>query len=321
LNTGCQHIELAEALMDAFNQNQSVPFFKLFQQPISVALPAYPFDRHRHWIDAQESAFHSRDTIIDQHRIKGQAMAPASLSIAAVLEHCDANILTGIVWKNIISSLEGFDVKIEHNYFQVHNGYDNRIYCEGYWEKAKLQSPNIQRSQLMDAQNAQLWEQSDVYQRFSEFGYQYGPYYQSIKQALVSHFQIHSVIEIAKSWDMKLSPVLIDAALQTALLWGHDELKPDVIKVPFYINSITIYQWPDNNLVFCDCYPQGEKTEGQTSSTYNIALQDVNGEPLLFLEGVISMETTLDKLVHSSTPQSTTSPEKGTYSVNKFELN
>ena len=119
-----------------------------------------------------------------------------------------------------------------------------------------------------------------------------------------------------QDWGFSLSPILIDAALQTAILArAQQPLHTDEIKVPFFVDSFIIYRLPHNEPVYCICIPKKINHSPNTDTVYDIELSDVHRNVLMVLKGVVSITTKINKLFEPIT----LSEKNSTIKI--FELN
>jgi hypothetical protein len=135
----------------------------------------------------------------------------------------------------------------------------------------------------------------EIYQYFHEMGYDYGNYFQAIKWAYVSQDSIYSLIEANQDWNYKLSPIIIDAALQTAILSRKPSHDNNTIMVPYYIEKIIIFRLPENEPIYCICRPRAQMND--LSFSFDIELSDVYGRILIKLVGVTSVQTSINNFM------------------------
>ncbi len=314
LQSGSQNKALAIDLMDAFNQGEAIDWRRLLDQSVPTSLPNYAFTKHRHWVHAEESSFNQRANLIKQHSMLKKSMAPAALTFSLLVEQCKANVFTGVVWKNIITDLDNLTIQTEHGRFSLSNKTKNTVYSEGNWQLAKV-LPIPEKITSFTRQGQFIYSKA-IYQQFRENGYDYGPHYQAIKQACITTDAIYSVIEVEQDWGFSLSPILIDAALQTAILArAQQPLHTDEIKVPFFVDSFIIYRLPHNEPVYCICIPKKINHSPNTDTVYDIELSDVHRNVLMVLKGVVSITTKINKLFEPIT----LSEKNSTIKI--FELN
>jgi 3-oxoacyl-(acyl-carrier-protein) synthase/SAM-dependent methyltransferase/acyl carrier protein len=286
-------LSLAKLLMNAYIAGNSIPFDKLFANRIISAIPNYPFDKHRHWVDAKESAFNRQESIVGQHTILGHTMAPAAFSITKVLETSNANVLQSVTWKNIILDIYKLYSSITDSSFQLKDKLvSTKIYCEGLLRKEVLNDYMV--NSFYDKQSRFITAR-EIYQYFHEMGYDYGNYFQAIKWAYVSQDSIYSLIEANQDWNYKLSPIIIDAALQTAILSRKPSHDNNTIMVPYYIEKIIIFRLPENEPIYCICRPRAQMND--LSFSFDIELSDVYGRILIKLVGVTSVQTSINNFM------------------------
>ncbi len=300
-------------LIDAFNQGMDVDFRPLFTRTYHSYLPAYPFDQFKHWVDAKETRLSQRNELINQHLILGQAIAPAALSISMIYEQISFQTLNNLLWKKVIKNLDTLQVTQQGNSYQVIDTHQPIIYCQG--ELNTLPNNLKQTVNQMSLEQSTTLSSQEVYRYFKSIGYNYGSDFRVILQASIHNKQVHSILSVEQDWGYALSPALIDGALQTAILTELNSKNDDRVKVPFLIEQLTILKLPSLcQPIYCVCTPN-EQSSSSTSS-YDIELSDSQGNLLIYLKGVISIASTIDKLLE-------TSPEarKSNTPVKVFELN
>lgn len=288
-------LSLAKRLMNAYVAGNSIPFDKLFTNRMIATIPNYAFDTHRHWVDAKESGFNRHESIVNQHTILGQPMAPAAFSITKLLETSSANVLQSVTWKNIILDINKFELSITDSSFQLKDkrGVATKIYCEGLLSKEIL---NDYRVNSHYDNQSRFMTNREIYQYFHEMGYDYGNYFQAIKWAYVSQDNIYSLIEVNQDWNYKLSPVIIDAGLQSAILSRKPSYDKNTIMVPYYIEKIIIFRFPENEPIYCICKPKKQMSD--LSFIFDIELSDVYGRILIQLLGVTSVQTSINNFMN-----------------------
>lgn len=303
LNSNQQNQHLAENLINAYVAGNSISFEKLFtKKPLSY-LPLYPFDRHRHWVAAKETNMHKQDSIIEQHTILGHNMAPASFSLTKLIEASNATIIQSTTWKIIITDLDQLEMSISNSQFKLKDKNSTKVYCEGIFKKETL--GDIKTKNINPSPQSAYISGTEIYQYFNDKGYRYGRYFKAIKCAYIDKTKIFSLIEINKDWGYKLSPIIIDAGLQTAILSNKSQtLSNHEIMVPYFIETIMIYRIPKNEPIYCVCTPKTEMNN--MNSNYDIEFSDVHGQILMSLQGVISVKTSIDKLINKITEESNT---------------
>jgi 3-oxoacyl-(acyl-carrier-protein) synthase/acyl carrier protein/NADP-dependent 3-hydroxy acid dehydrogenase YdfG/ubiquinone/menaquinone biosynthesis C-methylase UbiE len=300
-------------LIAAFNQGIDVDFKPLFARNYLSVLPAYPFDQFKHWVDAKETRLSHRSELINQHLILGQAIAPAALSISMLYEQAPFQAMNNLLWKKIIRSIDALQITQQGNSYQLVDATQPIIYSQGELGEHPV---GIKRTvaQVQAAQGT-TFSQQEIYRYFKTKGYNYGPDFRVILQASIKDKQVHSILSVEQDWGYALSPALIDGALQTAILTEFNNNDDGTVKVPFLIEQINVFSLPSLcQPVYCTCIPK-EQSSTSTSS-YDIELSDSKGNLLIYLKGVISIASTMDKLFEGSQEK-----PKANTAVKVFELN
>ncbi|MGA7537029.1 MAG: polyketide synthase dehydratase domain-containing protein, partial [Candidatus Rickettsiella isopodorum] len=172
-------------------------------------------------------------------------------------------------------------------------GVATKIYCEGLLSKEIL---NDYRVNSHYDNQSRFMTNREIYQYFHEMGYDYGNYFQAIKWAYVSQDNIYSLIEVNQDWNYKLSPVIIDAGLQSAILSRKPSYDKNTIMVPYYIEKIIIFRFPENEPIYCICKPKKQMSD--LSFIFDIELSDVYGRILIQLLGVTSVQTSINNFMN-----------------------
>lgn len=287
----------AIALMDLFNHGQEIEFQPLFKLSYQSNFPAYPFDKFKHWVDAKETRLSHRSEIVNQHVILGQAIAPAALSIAMVYEKTHFQAINNVLWKKIIKNPESLVITQRDNHYQLEDKENAMVYSQGELAEPPV---NMKRTaNTVQLNHSTTFSAQEIYQYFKTKGYDYGADFKVILQASVEDKRISSILSVEQDWGYALSPALIDGALQTAILTELNKKDNATVKVPFLIEQILVFEIPKLcQPVYCSCIPKDKSNN--PSSSYDIELSDSNGNLLIYLKGVISIVSTVDKLFETT---------------------
>ncbi len=290
---------LAQQLIDLFCAGHDVDFSLCFETPERSILPRYAFDALPHWIDAEETNFNQRQGIIRQHVMFDNAMAPAALAFSLLREQQPFTCVSHIIWKKIITDIDDISLAVAEGAFVFRHKESSEVVCQGDFtastqnDIAKL--PSIYANHPHSPSLQEL-NHSDIYDRFASYGYQYGEAFRVIQQAQVSQYQVEAVICVNDDWGFDLSPVVIDASLQCAILFQEqNNHNQDTLFVPFMIEQFTVNRLPQlTEPMYCRCVRRA--TSDPIRAIYDIDISDAQGEPYLLMRGVVSIKTALSEL-------------------------
>ena len=274
--------------MNAFNLGADIDWSVTFESPTVTSLPNYPFDKHRHWVDAQESQFKCKQSLIDQHQIHNQCMAPAALTLSMILENEAIVSVYNIVWKNFISDLTDVTLVVTEDLMQLKSAARGECYSEASF--ASMHQSGQDLLIAPEIRTPKILTRRDVYQLFSKLGYHYGSKYQAIHQAVLDQNCVRSVLIVSEDWGYRLSPSLFDAALQSAILLelSNSDKHNSFTKVPFLTDRVELFRLPEiNEPIYCTCIQKGSSNANRT--IYDIDLSDVHGHCLMMIRGVVSV--------------------------------
>ena len=304
-------LAMARSIINAYINGADISFDQLFADKLKPELPGYVFDKHHHWVHAKETNIHRENTLISHHNILGRDMAPAAYAITRLIEEANCNVMKSMTWKNVITDLSDLALQVDGDQFQLMNKHSGLIYCEGATQNAIHEDHKIMNSHH---EQREFLSGGEIYQRFLAAGYRYGRDYQAIKWAEVGIKSVRTLIQSTQDWGYKLSPSVIDAGLQMAILLSTSfTLRHSEIMVPYSIDKISIYRLPANEPIYCTCYQTGQSSD--LSASYDIEFSDVNSRILFTLQGVLSVKTCIDNLFNITDNL----PPK--VSVNVYQLN
>ncbi len=314
ISNNMQQIDIAHDILHLFNQGKEISFKELFVKKPVIAVPAYSFDKHKHWVDAIESNFLSQSELVKQHVILGQTIAPAALSLSMFYAKRRFESIVNVIWKKVAKDIENLRVSIDENGYKLTDISKQVIYCEAKTNIGSHKTQNNLLQNKLHIENAKVLNEEQIYQMFAQKGYAYGHDLRGIKQAHVSKQTVSSILYIAADYGLELSPCVIDCALQTAIL-TEIETPNENIKAPFLIEEVVIHKLPNLcQAIYCFC--ESRQVQSDNSSHYDIVLCDSSSSPLIELNGVVSVSTINKELL--SQTDSTASED---YSLKIIELN
>lgn len=290
----------ADALVALYRSGTDIPWQQLFSHRQVISLPGYQFDKKRFWIDSVESRFNDKQQIVRHHNILGQDLAPASFTLSHLYQEKKVNILEDVTWHKIITSIDDVSTRWHDAEFSVYSSDNPAICCDG---KLGVRISHDCPSQFYaNMDNVPVIEGGNIYQEFANKGYVYGSAFQSLQWAKVSSNMVKGLILINSDWGYALSPSLLDAGLQTAILLPSLQGKAAVDKIlaPFYLNTLIINRLPKDEPVYCYCVMK-EGSGNSRSVSYDIYFTDVNHKVLIYMKELVSVLVNKSVLMNDST--------------------
>lgn len=290
----------ADALVALYHSGADIPWQQLFSHRRVISLPGYQFDKKRFWIDSVESGFSDKQQIVRHHNILGQDLAPASFTLSYLYQEKKENILEDVTWCNIITSIDNISTRWHDAEFSLYSGDNPAICCDG---KLGARIPHDCPYQFYtNMDNVPVIKGGDIYQGFTNKGYVYGSAFQSVQWAKVSSDMVKSLIIINSDWGYALSPSLLDAGLQTAILLPSLQGKAaaDEILVPFNLKTLIINRLPKDEPVYCYCVMK-EGSGNSRSVSFDIYFTDVEHKVLIYMKELVSILVNKSVLMNDST--------------------
>lgn len=278
----------ALALARAYMAGNEIPWSRIHPQRQPAPLPGYAFDPHRFWIDSAEACFHDRNDIVHQHDIDGVRIAPAAWALSQVMESTGASRLTSVLWRDAIRDVHSAVVRVDDGRFTLGFADADRVCCEGEVEGAG--PPAIAAFVERHDHAARRIEHGDIYRRFESLGYRYGRDLRPIRWARISHDLVETALDVSRDWGYRLSPALIDGALQSAILLPalQAAAAADEVLLPYHLGAIEIVRLPRGESIHALC-SLARQVAGGRSVVFNIRLVDERGRTLVELREMTSL--------------------------------
>ena len=249
-----------------------------------VDLPAYPFLRHRHWVDSVESGFHGLSSLVSAHRIDGVAMAPAAWTLAVLAGRAAGSALGNVLWQKRITDPGAVEVREHGGELSLVDRATGEVHCT-----AEVMAPAAVGGPPDLPSGTRRQDGKDVYATFRRLGYDYGEPLRCVRWADVGPGAVRAFVHAERDWGYGLSPALLDCGMQLSiLLAAEDEAPGGSVFVPYHLGRLTVVRAPRDEAVFCTCVarPGGHS---RRTRVYDFFFTDAHGEALVALEEVVSM--------------------------------
>ncbi|MEU5959016.1 beta-ketoacyl synthase N-terminal-like domain-containing protein [Streptomyces sp. NPDC047525] len=275
-----------------------------------VELPAYPFLRHRHWIESAESGFHSLDSLVSAHRIDGATMAPGAWALAVLAERAAGRALGNVLWQKPITEPDAVEVREFGAELSLVDRATGVVHCT-----AEVTAPAAVGSPPAPPAGARRHHRREIYDTFRRLGYDYGEPLRGVRWAEVGPDAVRAFLHVDRDWGYGLSPALLDCGMQLSILMAAEEAPGAPVFVPYHLGRLTVVRAPRDEAVYCHCVarPGGSRR----TRTYDFFFTDERGEVLVALEEVVSVA------VDGSAPaaQAAPAPAPAAAPFTVFELN
>ncbi|NKD87399.1 SDR family NAD(P)-dependent oxidoreductase [Haematospirillum sp. 15-248] len=280
-----------------YEAGQDLPWDEFYPQRCLVPVPEYVFIRHRHWIDSVESGFKGFRSLIQAHRINGQVMAPAAWTLSNLCGRLDGGGFADIMWQDRITDPQLVDMVEEgdRTFFVGRDGYTR--YCSAERTRNEEAPANIaavlartgMENTLEAVCGGSRLSRAEIYAGFRQRGYDYGAPLQGIRWAQVRPGLVRAFLQVDHDWGQLVSPALLDAGLQLAILVPVDAGRDGTaVFMPCHLGRLVVKRLPDNEAVYGYCL---ERTTGQASKArrFDFYFTDMRGEVLIMLEDMMSV--------------------------------
>ncbi|WP_208614430.1 beta-ketoacyl synthase N-terminal-like domain-containing protein, partial [Streptomyces yokosukanensis] len=254
-----------------------------YRRTTPLELPAYPFLRHRHWVDSAESGFRSLSTLVSAHRIDGVTMAPAAWTLAALAGRAEGRALGNVLWQKRITDPEAVEVRERGGELSLVDRTSGDVHCTAeVWAPAPVGGP----PELPAATRRQ--HGPEIYDAFRRLGYDYGEPLRGVRWAEVGPGSVRAFIQVDRDWGYGLSPALLDCGMQLSILLAAEEAPGGPVFVPYHLGRLTVVRAPRDEAVYCHCVarPGGSS---QRTRTYDFFFTDEHGDVLVALEETVSV--------------------------------
>lgn len=248
-----------------------------------MSLPEHVFLRHRHWVDAEESAFGDQSSLVSAHRIDGEAMAPAAWALSVLTEEARGRSLANVLWQKKITAPEMVEVRAQGSELALVDQISGEEYCT-----ADVVAPAaITAPAAVPPAGARRRHAPELYADFRRLGYDYGEPLRGVRWAEVGQDSVRAFLHVDQDWGHDLSPALLDAGMQLAiLLAGQEPGAP--LSVPYHLGRLTVVRLPRDEAVFCHCVARSAGRAARTR-TFDFFFTDAAGEVLFALEESVSV--------------------------------
>ncbi|QKV80357.1 beta-ketoacyl synthase N-terminal-like domain-containing protein [Amycolatopsis sp. Hca4] len=248
-----------------------------------VSLPGYPFLRHRHWVASVESDLGGLGELVAAHRIGGEAVAPAAWSLSVLSRHAGGKTLGHVLWQRPVTDPGAVEVVTRGRELSLVDNKGGDPFCT-----AEVVDPGDARPfATAPAEGGRRLDGEEVYARFRELGYDYGPALRGVRWAEVAPGAVRAFLHVDRDWGFELSPALLDAGMQLSILLSASDDPAAPVFVPYHLGRLKVVRAPRDEAVFCECT---ERAGGSARTrTFDFRFTDVDGNPLVLLEEAVSV--------------------------------
>ncbi|WP_410638492.1 beta-ketoacyl synthase N-terminal-like domain-containing protein [Amycolatopsis sp. lyj-346] len=248
-----------------------------------VSLPGYPFLRHRHWVASAESDLGGLGGLVSAHRIGGEEVVPAAWALSVLSPHVGGKALGHVLWQRPVTDPGAVEVVTRGREMSLVDRGGGEPYCT-----AEVVEPGEARPfAATPVDGGRRMGGEEVYARFRELGYDYGPALRGVRWAEVAPGAVRAFLHVDRDWGFELSPALLDAGMQLSILLSGSEDAAAPVFVPYHLGRLTVVRVPRDEAVFCDC---AERPGGSARTrTFDFRFTDVDGDPLVLLEEAVSV--------------------------------
>ncbi|MFI1358016.1 SDR family NAD(P)-dependent oxidoreductase [Streptomyces sp. NPDC020898] len=283
-----------------------------------VDVPAYPFLRHRHWIDSVESGFGTLSSLVSAHRIDGVAMAPAAWTLAVLAGRAEGSALANVLWQKRITDPEAVEVRVNSGELSLVDRASGEVHCT-----AEVMTPAAVGRPPDLPSGARRQYGREIYAAFRRLGYDYGEPLRGVRWAEVGPGAVRAFIHVDRDWGYGVSPALLDCGMQLSILLAAEEAPGASVFVPYHLGRLTVVRAPRDEAVFCHCVarPGGRS---QRTRTYDFFFTDEHGEVLVALEEAVSVSVEGSSRAAgrpASMPESASARGSASAPFTVFELN
>ncbi|MGW1375425.1 beta-ketoacyl synthase N-terminal-like domain-containing protein [Streptomyces sp. NPDC002446] len=273
----------AQDIAALYESGGSPAWDSYYPKATPLQLPAYPFLRHRHWIDSAESGFHSLSSLVAAHRIDGVTMAPAAWTLAVLAGRAEGRALGNVLWQKRITDPEAVEVRERGTELSLVDRATGDVHCT-----AEICAPKTVAGPPDLPATARRQYGPEIYDAFRRLGYDYGAPLRGVRWAEVGPGAVRAFLHVDRDWGHGLSPALLDCGMQLSILLAAEEAPDGPVFVPYHLGRLTVVRAPRDEAVFCHCVarPGGGS---QRTRTYDFFFTDEHGDVLVALEEVVSV--------------------------------
>ncbi|MFD9737605.1 beta-ketoacyl synthase N-terminal-like domain-containing protein [Umezawaea sp. NPDC059074] len=249
-----------------------------------LALPGYPFLRHRHWVESAESGLGDLGGMVAAHRVAGEAVVPAAWSLALLAGHAQTGALAHVLWQRRITDPGAVETVVRGDDLSLVDRDSGEVFCT-----AEITEPgDVGRTPVPDATGLRRVDADEVYAGFRRAGYDYGSALRGVRWAEVGSDSVRAFLRVDRSWGQEVSPALLDAGMQLSILLSARDGADGRVFVPYHLGQMTVVRAPRDEAVFCHCQARPGSGSGRTR-TFDFRFTDADGDPLVLLEEVVSV--------------------------------
>lgn len=272
--------------VQAFKAGQDIAWLAIFSRREVISLPGYPFEKTRSWVKSSQSAFHHTNDLVRQHSILGTEIAPAAWALAHCLENRRDVTLKAVTWRSVIRDLDDVLLDINGERFELRSLDHAQIYCEGMLQSAVEHPPvNWPAAEMTST----FMGHREIYRQFTDLGYRYGEDLQPLRWAKIGQSSVRTLLDAGRDWGYRISPALLDAGLQTAILIPQLQgVGTDELLVPYHLGECQVLRAPQHEAVFCHCVMRPAQL-GDRSVTFDLLFSDGKGKPLIVMRELTSV--------------------------------
>ncbi|MEU8891629.1 beta-ketoacyl synthase N-terminal-like domain-containing protein [Streptomyces sp. NPDC048442] len=272
----------ARDVADLFESGGSPDWDSYYPRTTPLELPAYPFLRHRHWVDSAESGFHSLSSLVSAHRIDGETMAPAAWTLALLADRARGRALGNVLWQKRITDPGAVEVRERGSELSLVDKATGDVHCtaEVCAPTAVTGPPEIPTGRRQYG--------PDIYDTFRRSGYDYGAPLRGVRWAEVGQGAVRAFLHVDHDWGHAVSPALLDCGMQLSILLAAEEEPGGPVFVPYHLGRLTVVRAPRDEAVFCHCVARPGGSSRRTRS-YDFFFTDEHGDVLVALEEVVSV--------------------------------
>ncbi|MEU0742883.1 beta-ketoacyl synthase N-terminal-like domain-containing protein, partial [Streptomyces sp. NPDC006134] len=266
-----------------YESGGSVDWDDYYPRTAPVELPAYPFLRHRHWIDSAESGFRSLSSLVSAHRIDGVTMAPAAWTLAVLAERAEGRALGNVLWQKRITDPGAVEVRERGGELSLVDRATGDVHCT-----AEVGAPAAVAGPPGMPAGVRRQHRPEIYGTFRRLGYDYGEPLRGVRWADVGPGAVRAFLHVDHDWGHGLSPALLDCGMQLSILLAAEEAPDGPVCVPYHLGRLTVVRAPRDEAVFCHCVARPGGGSRRTR-TYDFFFTDEHGDVLVALEEVVSV--------------------------------
>ena len=313
LNDPQGRADAAGRLCEAYRAGAMIDWVPLFADVPIMRLPPYPFDERAFWIDAKESRFGTTQLLLDDHRVEGRPVLPAGYLVARLLEESGAASLSMLSFQRWAESIDSLSADRSGSRLVLGDAF-------GAIAQADIDGdpggpPTGGRAALLGQQPG--LDRQAIYALFARHGYEFGGAFHNLVHAVAEGDQVVARIAPCRYYGLQVSPTLLDAGFQTAIL-----LNPTGPRMaPLSIDRVAVHgKIPRDQPVEVVCR-RGDRNAGRIAC-FDLTFVSLDGKVLLKVDGLKAVETghEPEKLRRAAEPLSPGAGETAG-SVRVFEFN